>query len=635
MHKDPKSILEHYWGYGSFRGSQQKIIDAVIDNRDVLALLPTGGGKSVCFQVPALAKEGICIVISPLIALIQNQVEVLKNKGIKAIALTGGISFEEVNNLLDNCLYGNYKFLYLSPERLQQELVRDRIQQMNVNLIAIDEAHCISQWGHDFRPAYLECASLRELIPDVPIIALTATATEAVTTDIVENLRLVNPLIVKDSFSRKNIGFSVLWEQDKRHRLKQLCSAIEHSAIVYVRTRRAAQDLANFLQLNGCSASFFHGGLSKQDKKQRLDLWLTNKVRTMVATNAFGMGIDKPDVELVVHYQIPDCIENYFQEAGRAGRNGESAKAVLLTNALDIEQVKNQFLSVLPDVTFLKLVYNKLNNYFQIPYGEGHNEKYQLNFNAFCEAYKLNAIITYNAFRILDQNSVIALSESFSKKTTLRFITTKEQLFGFLEHNGKLAHIVQTLLRTYGGVFEFDTKINTHLVAKKAEVTENEVLETLRRLHNSEIIDYIEQNSDLDITFLVPREDDITINAFAPKVKALNFIKTKNIEAILAYINNKKVCRSKQLLRYFGENSQTECGICDVCMAKLALDKNLTTFIREEITRSLRIGSRSSRELIKDLPFDEIIILKALQAMLETEEIRINTKNEYELTEER
>tara|TARA_R110001583_G_scaffold45119_7_gene142494 strand:- start:74 stop:1981 length:1908 start_codon:yes stop_codon:yes gene_type:complete len=635
MHKDPKSILEHYWGYGSFRGSQQKIIDAVIDNRDVLALLPTGGGKSVCFQVPALAKEGICIVISPLIALIQNQVEVLKNKGIKAIALTGGISFEEVNNLLDNCLYGNYKFLYLSPERLQQELVRDRIQQMNVNLIAIDEAHCISQWGHDFRPAYLECVSLRELIPDVPIIALTATATEAVTTDIVENLRLVNPLIVKDSFSRKNIGFSVLWEQDKRHRLKQLCSAIEHSAIVYVRTRRAAQDLANYLQLNGCSASFFHGGLSKQDKKQRLDLWLTNKVRTMVATNAFGMGIDKPDVELVVHYQIPDCIENYFQEAGRAGRNGESAKAVLLTNALDIEQVKNQFLSVLPDVTFLKLVYNKLNNYFQIPYGEGHNEKYQLNFNAFCEAYKLNAIITYNAFRILDQNSVIALSESFSKKTTLRFITTKEQLFSFLEHNGKLAHIVQTLLRTYGGVFEFDTKINTHLVAKKAEVTENEVLETLRRLHNSEIIDYIEQNSDLDITFLVPREDDITINAFAPKVKALNFIKTKNIEAILAYINNKKECRSIQLLRYFGENSQTECGICDVCMAKLALDKNLTTFIREEITRSLRIGSRSSRELIKDLPFDEIIILKALQGMLETEEIRINTKNEYELTEER
>ncbi len=635
MYKDPIAILEQYWGFGSFRGSQEKIIDSVLANRDVLGLLPTGGGKSLCFQLPAMCKEGICIVISPLIALIQDQVTVLKEKGIKAIALTGGIPFEEVNNLLDNCLYGNYKFLYLSPERLKQELVRDRIRQMNVNLIAIDEAHCISQWGHDFRPAYLECALLRELIPDVPIIALTATATQAVTLDIVENLALTDPLIVKDSFARNNIAFSVSWEEDKRYRLKQLCASVAHSAIVYVRTRRAAQDLANYLQANGCSAAYFHGGLSKQEKKQRLDLWLRNKVRTMVATNAFGMGIDKPDVQLVVHYQIPDCIENYFQEAGRAGRNGAPAKAVLLTNTMDIDQVKKQFLSVLPDMPFLKLVYNKLNNFFQIAYGEGYNERFQLNFNAFCEAYKLNAIITYNALRILDQNSVIALSESFTKKTTLRFTTNKEQLFSYLENHGNLAEITRTILRTYGGIFEFDTKINTYLIAKKAGVAEHVVINTLRKLHASEIIDYHEQNSDLEVTFLVPREDDITINAFAPKVKTLNRIKSENIEAILSYVKNQKVCRNIQLLRYFGENIDKECGTCDVCTAKKALKVNTTTFITEEIIRSLRKTKKSSRDLIRELPFNEIMVLTALRGLLESEKIKINNRNEYELITKR
>lgn len=631
MQKDPRTILEHYWGFGSFKGSQKTIIDSVLAERDVLALLPTGGGKSLCFQLPALCKEGICIVISPLIALIQNQVEVLKEKGIKAIALTGGISFEEVNNLLDNCLYGNYKFLYLSPERLQQELVRDRIQQMNVNLIAIDEAHCISQWGHDFRPAYLECSTLRELLPNVPIIALTATATEAVAKDIVESLTLTDPLVVKDSFARNNIAFSVSWEEDKRYRLKQLCSNLDHSAIVYVRTRRSAQALATFLQTNGCSSSYYHGGLSKQEKKKRLDLWLSNKVKTMVATNAFGMGIDKPDVSLVVHYQIPDCIENYFQEAGRAGRNGKPARAILLTNNSDIEQVKNQFLSVLPDIPFLKLVYNKLNNYFQIPYGEGHNERFQLNFNAFCETYWLNPLITYNAFRILDQNSVLALSEAFSKKTTLRFICDKEQLFDYLDNNRDLAVIVQTVLRTYGGVFEFDTKINTVLVAKKAGVSEDKVLAVLKKLQTDQVIEYDERNSDLEITFLVPREDDSTINVFAKRVKALNSLKIRNVDAILSYIKNTKTCRNIQLLHYFGETQATECGRCDICKAKKELNVNLTTFVSEEIVRQLNIGAKSSRDLIKILPFNEDVVLIALRGLLENERIRINTRNEYEL----
>ena len=631
MQKDPNIILEQYWGFNSFIGSQKKIIDTILSEKDVLALMPTGGGKSLCFQIPALAKEGICIVVSPLIALIHNQVATLKERGIKAIALTGGISFEEVNNLLDNCLFGNYKFLYLSPERLQQEIVRDRIQQMNVNLIAIDEAHCISQWGHDFRPAYLECSKLRELIPTAPIIALTATATQAVANDIVENLKFINPLIVKDSFSRDNIAFSVLWEEDKRYKLNQLCLSIDKSAIVYVRTRRLAENLANYLNMNNCSSAYFHGGLSKKEKKERLDSWLSDKVKTMVATNAFGMGIDKPDVALVVHYQIPDCIENYFQEAGRAGRNGEPARAVLLTNKSDEDQVKNQFLSVLPDIPFIKLVYNKLNNYFQIPYGEGFDEKFQLNFNAFCETYKLNQLITFNAFRVMDQNSVFALSEAFYKKTTLRFLTNKEQLLSYLGKNRNLVDTVQIILRTYGGVFEFDTKINTVLIAKKVGATEESILKTLRQLKAENIIAYQERNSDLELTFLVPREDDVTINVFAHKVKALNATKVKNIESILTYINNTKVCRGKQLLHYFGEKVVTNCGECDICKAKIPLDADIKAFVSDEIVRILKTESQSSRELIKALDFEENTILNAIKELLESGKISINTRNEYEL----
>ena len=366
MKKSPKEILQEYWGHAQFKGSQEKIINVILEGKDVLALLPTGGGKSICFQIPAMAKEGICIVISPLIALIQNQVGNLKERGIKAIALTGGIHFDEVNDLLDNCVFGNYKFLYLSPERLQQEIVRERIQKMNVNLIAIDEAHCISHWGHDFRPAYLDCSSLRGLLPETPVIALTATATKQVAADILDNLKFIEPVVFKDSFSRKNIAFKIYHEEDKRYRLKLLCSKIEKSAIVYVRTRRLAQEVAQYLNANKFSATYFHGGISKQEKEKRLNLWLNNKVKIIVATNAFGMGIDKPDVQLVVHYQIPDCLENYFQEAGRAGRDGLSAEAALITNTSDERLVRKQFLSILPDTAFLKLIYNKLNNYFRL-----------------------------------------------------------------------------------------------------------------------------------------------------------------------------------------------------------------------------------------------------------------------------
>ena len=630
MLESPKEILRKYWGYSEFKGSQQKIIEAVLNRQDVLALLPTGGGKSLCFQIPTMAKEGICIVISPLIALIQNQVDSLRQRNIKAIALTGGIPFNELNNLLDNCVYGNYKFLYLSPERLHQEIVQERIQQMNVNLIAIDEAHCISQWGHDFRPAYLECSKLRELAPDAPIIALTATATEQVAKDIVSNLQFNNPLVFKDSFSRPNIAFAVIWSEDKHYRLKILCSKARSSVILYVRTRRLTQELANYLNQNHCSADYFHGGIDKKDKEKKLNAWLHNKVQIMVATNAFGMGIDKADVSLVIHYQVPDCIENYFQEAGRAGRNGEPAMAVLLTNKADESQVRNQYLSVLPDVPYLKEIYKRLNNYFQISYGEGYDEMYQLNFNNFCETYSLNILMTYNALRILDQNSVISLSESFSKRTTVRFVTTKDQLFSYLEKHKAIAPAIQTILRTYGGIFDYDTKINTSLLSKKAAMPEEKVQIVLKQLQDDNIIEYVAQQNDLSITFLVPREDDRTINVFAHKIKQQQQLKADKVENMLAYTKNDNICRSKQLLTYFGENKETDCGICDVCVNRLKQENVTSKSISDDILALLEAKNRTSRELIAVLNHPEHAVLDVIKQLLANGIIKINTRNEYE-----
>ncbi|HLT51118.1 MAG TPA: RecQ family ATP-dependent DNA helicase [Arenibacter sp.] len=627
----PKEILQQYWGYPDFKNSQEEIIHAVIQGRDVMALLPTGGGKSLCYQIPALATKGICIVVSPLIALIKDQVESLKLRGIKAIALTGGIPFVEVNQLLDNCLYGNYKFLYLSPERLQQELIRERILQMDVNLIAIDEAHCISQWGNDFRPAYLECSLLRDLAPNAPVIALTATATDLVVKDICGNLKLQDPLLIKDSFSRDNIAFSVHWEEDKKYRLKKLCQEARTSVIVYVRSRRMTVELASYLGQQGITATFFHGGINQKEKVEKLKMWLANNVKVMVATNAFGMGIDKPDVGLVIHYQIPDSMESYFQEAGRAGRNGDPAAAVMIINRTDETQVQNQFLGTLPTVAFIKLLYNKLNNYFQIPFGEGSGETFQLPFNVFCGIYKLNTTMAYNGLRLLDQNSVIALSESFAQKTGIRFMASKAEIFDYLDKHPTSAPIIQAILRTYGGVFDFDTKINTFLISKKANATEREVVHILEKMGKDGIIDYNVQHSDLEMTFLVPREDELTINVFAKKIKQIIQVKTDNVHSILSYAKNGSLCRNTQILDYFGEKPPSACGHCDVCLQKKPMDHGVIDIIKEDILRLLNLKKQGSRELIRTLTYKEGPIIAALQGLLEDRKIKINTTNQYEL----
>lgn len=631
MHRTPGEILEKFWGYTSFKDSQEKIISAALNGRDVLALLPTGGGKSICFQVPALMQEGICIVVSPLIALIQNQVNQLKHLGIKAVGLTGSLRFEELGNALDNCVYGGYKFLYLSPERLGQEIVQERIQQMNVNLLVVDEAHCISQWGHDFRPAYLQCSILRELHPSVPMMALTATATPRVSKDISTALDLLAPLIQKDSFARQNIAFQVVWEEDKKYRLQRYCAALKTSGIVYVRTRRLAEELSGFLTANQIKATFYHGGITEKDKTKKLDQWLENKVQVMVATNAFGMGIDKPDVALVVHYQIPDCLENYFQEAGRAGRNGEPAQAVLLTNPTDKEQVKKQFLSVLPDVSFVKLVYKKLNTYLRIAYGEGFGETYPLNFNAFIATYQLNSMLTYNAMRILDRNSIIALTESFSKKATVFFPIAKEDLFRYMAGNPRLTDLIKTVLRTYGGIFEHAIKINTLLLAKKLNVDETVVTKGLEKLAVDEVIQYVGSHSDLELTFLVPREDDRTVNTFAKNIVAQNKLKEHQIAETLRYVGNDTICRNKQLLAYFGEKSTQACGSCDVCAKDIHYDSKDAEQVKKQITKFLMAQPASSRAIQQALQLENDLVLIALRELLEDGILVINHQNQYQL----
>lgn len=628
MDKSPEEVLKKYWGFTGFRGSQKKIIISLLNGHDVLALLPTGGGKSICFQVPALAKEGICIVVSPLVALIQDQVQVLKQKGIKAIGLTGGISPKDLDILLDNCIHGNYKFLYLSPERLQQHLVQERIQQMPINLIAIDEAHCISEWGHDFRPTYRQCSILKELHPNIPTIALTATATQKVAEDILTNLAIEGARTFRDSFERKNIVFSVENRQDKNYGVKKALEGSEKSGIVYVRSRKDTVLLSKYLNQSSQVSAYFHGGLTNYEKQERLTSWLSNKARVMVATNAFGMGVDKPDVETVLHYQLPNSIENYFQEAGRAGRNGDDAKAILVVNQNDIERAKKQFLDALPDISFTKKLYKKLNTFFQIAYNEGVNEEFYLNLNNFCGRYDLHPGRTYATLKLLDQNGVISFVESSKEMNAIQMITRKEELFTWINQHSKMGHIVQVLLRTYGGLFEFETKINLALLSKKTNETQQYIDEALKKLEKDGLAIYKSTQHDLAITFLKPREDEKTINPIAPNIEKLNRTKKAKLRALLDYVGNTSVCRTIVLLQYFGEKDIVSCGKCDVCLRAKNND-DMVRDTKEAIIELLSSGPKTSRELEKLINFEEEHILESLRELLEDGKLKLNSNNTY------
>ena len=627
----PINILERYWQHTEFRPLQEDIINAVLANEDTFVLLPTGGGKSVCFQIPALIKDGICIVISPLIALMKDQVKTLKDKGIKAMALTSGISFKELDTLLDNCIYGNYKFLYLSPERLQQDIVQQRIAQMNVNLIAVDEAHCISQWGNDFRPAYKNITILRTLLPNVNVIALTATAKPKVIAETIQELDFIAPKVFKASFARPNISYQVIFSEDKLYDLERILKKYKGGSIIYVRSRKLSVELHSQLEKLGFSATHFHGGVSNKEKEERLDQWMGNQKEIMVATTAFGMGIDKPDVRTVIHINLPESLESYYQEAGRAGRNGDYAYAILLYNNSDDRLLKNQFITNLPSIDDIKLVYRKLCNFFQIPFGEGELTAHQFNFNSFCKAYEFQSVKTYSILQLLDRNSVIKLSQQFQYKTTLQFIIGNRSLFGHLETHHHMALIVKSILRTYGGIFEHELNINLNVIAKKSEASEKEIILVLKQLEKDEMVHFKHSNTDSEIIFLQPREDQHTINSIAKTVLQQQEQKRNQVQSVLEYIQNNEICRSLQLMRYFGELQSEPCGKCSVCLSKSKPITPVSESIQKKIIRELKAGPLNSRDICTQLNYADRTILDTLKVLLERGRIEISAANTYKL----
>ena len=624
------AILQKYWQHDSFRSLQNEIIDSVLSDQDTFALMPTGGGKSICFQIPGLMKEGICLVISPLVALMKDQVANLQKRGIKAIALTGGIRSEEMIDLLDNCQFGNYKFLYLSPERLQSDWILDRIKGLPINLITIDEAHCVSQWGHDFRPAYLKISALKTHFPKVPFLALTATATPRVKEDIITELGMHNPNQFEKSFARKNIAYMVFEVEDKLYRMQQILKKNPQPSIIYVRNRKSCLDISAQLQSLGYKSTYYHGGLTAREKDKNMQLWMEEKAQVIVATNAFGMGIDKANVKTVIHIQLPENIENYYQEAGRAGRNGEKAFAVLLTSPADIVQSESQFLNILPDKVFLNTMYVKLCNYFQIAYGEGIDEQFSFNLHHFCLKYGFPALKTFNAMRFLDGQGILTMSQEFSEKITLQFLIPSKEVIRYTSMNPNDEEVILTILRTYPGVYEMQTTFNLPLIAKKSHHSEAEILAVLQKLKEKEIIEYHSKSNDATLIFNEIREDERTISKVSKYLTRQNELKKEQLESVLKYVREKDICKSKMILEYFGEKTTVNCGICSYCIT-IKKPKKDFDLLSKKITTLLKTEDLSSREIqdrTKNTADDVIFVL---QQLLEDDLLIIQNNNKYTL----
>jgi ATP-dependent DNA helicase RecQ len=623
-------ILQKYWKHDSFRSLQNEIIDSVLSGQDGFALMPTGGGKSICFQIPAMMNEGICLVISPLVALMKDQVANLQKRNIKAIALTGGIRSDEMIDLLDNCQFGNYKFLYLSPERLQSDWILERIKNLPINLITIDEAHCVSQWGHDFRPAYLKISNLKTYFPNVPFLALTATATPKVKEDIINELGLKEPQIFEKSFARKNIAYMVFEAEDKLFRIEQILRKNPQSSIIYVRNRKSCIEISSQLQSLGFKSTYYHGGLNSKEKDKNMQSWMQDKVQVIVATNAFGMGIDKADVKTVIHIQLPENLENYYQEAGRSGRNGEKAFAILLTNPSDILQTENQFIHVLPDKKFLNEIFIRLCNFLQIAYGEGIDDKFSFNLNHFCLKYKFPILRTYNAMQFLDRQGIITLSQEFSEKITLQFIIPSKELIRYMSLNPNAEEIILAILRTYPGIHEVQTAFNLPLIAKKSNHSENQVEDLLHKLKERQIIDYHSKNNDTTLIFNEIREDERTISRVSKYLENQNQLKKEKLKSVLHYISEQRVCKSKLILNYFGEKTNDDCGICSYCIAKKSIKTDIAK-LPKKIISLLKTEALNSREIENRTKSTTNEVIFAIQQLLENKSIIVKSNNKYTL----
>lgn len=566
MNHSPTDILKQYWHYDAFRPQQADIIQSVLDGKDTLALLPTGGGKSLCYQVPALMKDGLCLVISPLIALMKDQVENLEKRGIAALAVHSGLSTIEVRKTLQLAMHGDHQFLYLSPERLETALFKDYLPALNINLIAVDEAHCISQWGYDFRPSYLRIATLRDELPGVPILALTASATPEVQDDIVLQLKFKTNNIFRQSFERSNLSYSVFLTDSKINKASEVLKKVNGSSIIYCRNRKLTREIAHLLRLQNIAADYYHAGLSQDERNAKQDAWVNNKNRVMVCTNAFGMGIDKPDVRTVIHYDIPDCIENYYQEAGRAGRDHQKAYAVLLYQQDDLQALQALPELRFPSITEIRKIYQSLADYLQIPVGIGEGSYYDFDLNEFAKNFKHDILLVMNVLKVLEQEGHIHFNENIFIPSQAHFLIPKDALIDYEESHPQLEPVMKCMLRNYEGIMENAVSVYEKQIAWLTRKHVDDVKVDLSRLKSLGIIDYMPQKETPQIYFILNRAPAQFLNLNHEQYLQRKKKFSERVNSMGHYVQMQQECRSKFIASYFGDNALHDCGVCDNCL---------------------------------------------------------------------
>lgn len=627
-----KNLLIKYWGHANFRPLQEEIINSVMDGHDTLALLPTGGGKSICYQVPGMAKEGLCLVISPLIALMKDQVEGLKKRGIKAEAIFSGMHFSQVDRILDNASYGDLKFLYVSPERLVTDAFKDRLNSFKLNMIAVDEAHCISQWGYDFRPPYLKIAEIREYFPKTPIIALTATATKQVMDDIQSKLLFTSPQVFKKSFERKNIAYVVQKEENKLQKLLKVVQGVKGCGIVYVRNRRKTIEIADFLQKNSITAQFYHAGLSNADRNKRQEQWMQNKSSIMVATNAFGMGIDKPDVRFVVHFDLPDSPEAYFQEAGRAGRDEKKSFAILLYQDADITELTEQVENSYPPLDEIRRVYKALGNYCKLVIGSGKDSSFDFELHNFVEQFNLKPSTSFSSLKILEREGYLVLSDAINQPSQLMVHLNGEEMYRFQVENKFYGDFLKTISRIYGGIYTELRKISEEEIAKRIDQPQSKIVQVFNYLQQIGVITYIPRKDKPQVTFTSERLDENQVILTHQNYQQLKVEAFKRMNAVINYASSINKCRSQLLLEYFDEAQTKRCGHCDYCLKRNKMEMSDVEFqgVIDRIKPVLKAKRLLVNEIVEKFPeIPEDNILKVLLYLREYDKVLTDGENRF------
>lgn len=621
---DYRKILKQYWGYDNFRGIQEDIIRSIGEGRDTLGLMPTGGGKSITFQVPALAQEGLCLVITPLIALMKDQVRNLRERGIKATAIYSGMTREEIVIALENCIFGNYKFLYVSPERLDTEIFQIKLRSMHVSLITVDESHCISQWGYDFRPAYLKIADIRQLLPGVPVIALTATATPEVVSDIQQRLQFRQENVFRMSFERKNLAYVVRHTEDKESELLHILQRVDGSGIVYTRNRKKTKEISLFLNRNHITATFYHAGLNEETKDSRQKAWLKGEFRVMVATNAFGMGIDKPDVRVVIHADVPDSPEAYFQEAGRAGRDGMKAYAVLLFCTRDKITLKQRVSDTFPEKSYIRKIYEDINFYYQMAMGDGRGCTFAFNIDEFCRNFKHFPVQTDSALKILTRAGYLEYTDEQDNASRIMFTITKEELYRIREQSEDTEKLLRILLRSYTGLFTDYAYISEDNLSTRSGLSKQQIYETLLSLSRQHILHYIPAKKTPYIIYTRERQETERVYLSKEVYEDRKESYVQRINAMIEYAESENRCRSRMLLRYFGEKNEHNCGQCDVCLQQhqSGLKSGEFEAISQQLQALLKENPLSLQEIKDKIQVPENHLIKVVSYLVSEEIIR-------------